>query len=177
MLNIVKQKRFMAIDPGVDLGWAFWPAGRKFPTDCGIIIPHVGLLELKNKFAYNKEITFFQKIHSTIHQLSLKIVELEPEIIACEWPQSFGSVGGRAASGSGSIIKLAYGVGQIALMADACRIKFAPIPVMQWKGNLSKINVMKRIIKRLPSSRIDYLEPGSHSWDAIGIGLFCKGLF
>lgn len=176
----------LAIDPGVHMGWAFWPESRKYPIECGIIKPHVNLLKMKLLLTSDKkllttsdgkEVDFFKKMHSTIHQLGNLVMRLEPGCVVCEWPQSFSSVGGRAASGAGSIIKLAFGIGQIALMADACRAKFIPVPVAQWKGQLSKNIVIKRIKKRLPETRIEYLEPSSHSWDAIGIGLYCKGLF
>lgn len=157
----------LAVDPGVNCGWAFWPEGVKYPIRCGVIEPHT-----------NKEVDFFAKIHSTTHQLAGIILRLKPKCVVCEWPQSFTSVGGRAAAGAGSIIKLAFGIGQLALAADACGgAKFIPVPVAQWKGNLPKRIVIKRIKKRLTPARLEYLEPESHSWDAIGIGLFCKGLF
>lgn len=156
----------VAIDPGVHLGWAFWPDNKRYPVRCGVVKPQHG-----------KSKDFFLNIHSTTHQLGEIILMLKPKFIVCEWPQSFTSVGGRAASGAGSIIKLAFGIGQLAMIADACEASFIPIPVAQWKGNLSKHIVIKRIKKTLTSARLNYLEPFSHSWDAIGIGLFCKGMF
>jgi len=167
----------LAIDPGVSLGFAFWPKGKKYPTQCGVVKPHTNLLKMKNMLTSDKEIDFFIKMHSTIHQLGGIVLRLKPEYVVCEWPQSFTSVGGRAATGAGSIIKLAFGIGQVALMAAACTAKFIPVPVAQWKGNLSKQIVIKRIKKRLTPARLEYLQPESHAWDAIGIGLFCKGLF
>lgn len=155
----------LAVDPGINLGWAFWPEGKKYPTQCGVIKPH-------KKFE-----DFSVSMHSTIHQFGKIVLRLKPKYVVCEWPQSFTSVGGRAAAGAGSIIKLAFGIGQVALVAIVCKAKFISVPVAQWKGNLSKQIVIKRIKKRLPESRIEYLEPESHAWDAIGIGLFCKGLF
>lgn len=176
-LHLSTEPTLLAIDPGVSLGWAFWPKGRKYPTQCGVIKPQVNLLKMKLLLTSDKDVDFFKKMHSTIHQLGNLVMRLEPKCVACEWPQSFTSVGGRAASGTGSIIKLAFGVGQIALMADACRAKFIPVSVPQWKGNLSKQIVIKRIEKRLTPARLEYLEPDSHAFDAIGIGLFYKGLF
>lgn len=155
----------VAIDPGVYAGWAFWPVNRKYPVRCGVVKPH-------KKFK-----DFFLNMHSTVHQLGEIILRLKPKYVVCEWPQSFTSVGGRAATGAGSIIKLAFGIGQLAMVADACAAKFIPVPVAQWKGQLSKRIVIKRIKKRLTPARIEYLEPESHAWDALGIGLFCKGLF
>lgn len=155
----------VAIDPGVNCGWAFWPENKKYPVECGVIKPH-------KKFE-----DFFLSMHSTIHQLGAIILRLKPKYMACEWPQSFTSVGGRAATGAGSIIKLAFGIGQLAMVADACAAKFIPVPVAQWKGQLSKGIVIKRIKKKLTVARLEYLQPESHIWDAIGIGLFCKGLF
>jgi len=168
----------LAIDPGVHMGWAFWPEGKRYPTKCGVIKPQVNLLKMKLLLTSDKkDVDFFKKMHSTIHQLGNLVMKLEPKVVVCEWPQSFTSAGGRAATGAGSIIKLAFGVGQVALMADACRAIFIPVKVAQWKGNLSKQIVIKRIKKRLTVARLEYLEPESHAFDAIGIGLFHKGLF
>jgi len=167
----------VSIDPGVHMGWAFWPEGKKYPTQCGVIEPHTNLQKMKKLLTSDKEIDFFDKMHSTIHQLGGIVLRLKPKCVVCEWPQSFTSVGGRAATGAGSIIKLAFGIGQVALMADACKAKFIPVPVAQWKGNLSKHIVIKRIKKRLTPARLEYLQPESHAWDSIGIGLYCKGLF
>lgn len=165
-IDLKINQSLIAIDPGIVLGFAFWPEKKKYPTQCGIIKPQHG-----------KSKNFFMNIHSTIHQLGKIVLTLKPEFVVCEWPQSFTSVGGRAAAGAGSIIKLAFGIGQIAMVTDACEAAFIPVPVAQWKGQLSKAIVIKRIKKKLPASRIEYLEPESHAWDAIGIGLFCKGLF
>lgn len=176
-LQLFTESTLLAIDPGVHMGFAFWPKGRKYPTQCGVIKPQVNLLKMKLLLVSGKDVDFFKKMHSTIHQLGSLVMKLKPECIVCEWPQSFSSVGGRAASGTGSIIKLAFGIGQVALIADVCRAKFIPVPVAQWKGQLSKKIVIKRIKKKLPASRLEYLEPDSHAWDAIGIGMFCKGLF
>lgn len=167
----------LAVDPGVNCGWAFWPEEKKYPVQCGVIKPHTNFQKMKNLLASDGEIDFFKKMHSTIHQLSKIVLELKPKYVVCEWPQSFTSVGGRAASGAGSIIKLAFGIGQVALLADACGAKFIPVPVAQWKGQLSKRIVIKRIKKTLTLARLDYLEPDSHAWDALGIGLFCKEMF
>lgn len=161
----ITELSLLAVDPGIALGWAYWPKNRKYPTRCGIIKPH------------NRSKDFFLDTHSTIHQLSNVILELKPGIIACEWPAHFSSAGGEVAAGSGSIVKLAFNVGQIALAADACECEFFPIAVNKWKGNLKKRIVEKRIRKILPESRLEYLEPESHTWDAIGIGLYVRGLF
>jgi|GEM_PF-5125716 len=156
----------LAIDPGLSLGWAYWSAGKKYPSKCGIIKPHKRFKD------------FFLETHSTIHQLGNNIVsKLKPKIIACEWPAFFDSAGGRAAAGSGSVVKLAFGCGQIALMADAFGCEFLPVAVNKWKGQLPKNIVIKRINKILPASRLEYLEPESHMYDAIGIGLHVRGLF
>lgn len=147
------------------MGYAFFPAGKKYPVDCGIIKPHKSTKD------------FFLDTHSTIHQLGKVISELKPKVTLVEWPTFFDSAGGRAAAGSGSIVKLAFGIGQIALMVDAYGGRFVPVNVNKWKGQMPKNLVIKRIKKRLTSSRLEYLLPESHAWDSIGIGLYYRGLF
>jgi len=158
-------KSLLAIDPGIVLGYAYWPKNRKYPTRCGIVKPH------------KRSKDFFRDTHSTIHQLGDIISKLKPDAIACEWPAHFSSAGGEVAAGSGSIVKLAFNVGQIALAADAYKCEFLPVGVNAWKGNLPKKIVKKRIQKILLKSRLEYLKPESHAYDAIGIGLYVRGIF
>ena len=161
---IIHRPPLLAIDPGVVLGWAFFPQDRKFPVAIGIIKPQV-----------KKE--FFLQMHSTVAQVVSVIAEHCPKFVAIEWPGFFDSAGGRAVAGGGSLVKLAFGVGKLAQVAEAFGATFEPIPVAKWKGQLSKRIVEHRIRRILPFSRIEKLQPKQHEWDAIGIGLYCRGLF
>ena len=159
------KESLIAIDPGVELGWAFWPEGKLHPSACGLVKPK------------RKQKDFFSSMQSTVDQLDDLLDGYEPAVLAIEWPAYFDSVGGRAAAGSGSIVKLAFGIGQIAQLAAAREIILDAVEVMKWKGQLPKEVVIKRINKIIPAYQMDFLTPTSHAYDAIGIGLYCRGLF
>jgi len=155
----------LAIDPGLQMGYAYFPEGKKYPTRAGLIKP-----EARGE-------DFFVQLHSTIAQFASLLMKFSPRDTAVEWPSYFGSLGGRAAAGSGSLVKLAFGIGKLAQISEAYGSNFVPVPVNKWKGQLSKKIVEKRIRKILPAARLKKLKPEKDVWDAIGIGLFMRGLF
>ncbi len=155
----------LCIDPGVIMGWAYFPDGKKYPKTCGVIKPKV------------RGDNFYLRVHSIIAQLANVIVDCSPTLIAIEWPSYFGSVGGIATAGHGDLVKLAFTVGKMAQIGEAYGAAFIPVPVVNWKGQLKKNVVIKRIKKTIPKAFLEKLDPDSHSWDAIGIGLFVRGLF
>ena len=95
----------LSVDPGLHLGWAYFPAGKKFPTHTGLIVP-----EMKGD-------NFFVQLHSTVIQYAQLLTKFSPGDVAIEWPAVYSSLGGRAAAGSGSIVKLAFEVGKLAQVA------------------------------------------------------------
>jgi len=60
---------------------------------------------------------------------------------------------------------------------DERGISFLPIPVNQWKGQLPKKIVIKRIQKIIPRRNLETLQPKDDCWDAIGLGLHVRGVF
>ena len=86
---------------------------------------------------------------------------------AIEFPAFFQSAGGATVAASGALVKLTMLVGIICGTVD-----FKPIlvEVRDWKGQLPKDVIIKRIKRILPNCKAK-----SHDWDAIGIGLHLKG--
>lgn len=155
----------LAIDPGLHLGYAFFPEGKQFPTKVGLVNP-----KIKGK-------DFFVNFRSTVAQYGKLLVKFPPGDIAIEWPLFYNSAGGAAAAGSGSVVKLAFEIGKLVQVAEAYGWHFIPVPVNEWKGQLPKKIVIKRIQKKLSVPRLRQLNPQKDAWDAIGIGLFMRGLF
>lgn len=155
----------LAVDPGVELGYAFFPAGKNYPYACGVIKPVV------------KGADFFVRLHNAVNQFAAVVKEYGPSVVAIEWPSYFGSVAGIASAGHGDLVKLAFTVGKLAMVSEVYGAAFIPVKIAAWKGQLKKPVVINRIRRIIPSNVLRSLKPKSHSWDAIGIGLFMRGLF
>jgi hypothetical protein len=83
----------------------------------------------------------------------------------------FGSAKGYAVAASGDLVKLSCLVGMIAGLCKAMGIIIYLVPVAKWKGQLTKEAVIYRIEKILGKCTYEKDE-----WDAVGIGLWAKGL-
>ena len=94
----------------------------------------------------------------------------------CEFPHYMTSAKGIAATNKGLINKLSYLCGIFACIALERGILQDAILVRDWKGQLPKEAVIKRI-KRIAPNTVRIIHPTSHDWDAIGIGLYAQGLF
>lgn len=94
-----------------------------------------------------------------------------------EWPSFQESNRGRAAARKGDLMKLALAASIGLNVAWACNGHGYAVPIQEWKGQLPKDVVAKRIHKRLGKSVCDQLEIKSHAEDAVGLGLYLKGFF
>lgn len=149
----------LAIDPGLaGTGWAYFK-GRKL-KQCGVITPPSSL-------------EWDQKIPYIVNALWDIATDYPDKSVVCEMPQHMQSAGGQLSARAGSVIKLAMLVGAI-------RMQFGEnvelVTPQRWKGQLKKRIVEKRIRSKLPKT-VARLRPRSHSWDAIGIGLWKLGRF
>lgn len=153
-------RRILAIDPGVDTGYALFEPGNKTPVDAGIW--------------YGKGEHWLEKFASICDQLDdylnsykeVKVVIEEPAVM-------FGSAKATASTSEGSTVKLSMVVGGLIHVAryyvDA---NIELIPVVTWKGNLSK-----RTVRERAEAITGALLCKSHAIDAVGLGLFYLGYF
>jgi hypothetical protein len=96
-------------------------------------------------------------------------------LVLCEWPKLYESEAGQAAAAKGDLVKLAFTVGRIAELAYRRGFAFAAVPVNDWKGTMDKDEVEHRIERVVGA---EWCAPfHSHVWDAVGIGLWYRGLF
>jgi hypothetical protein len=95
-------------------------------------------------------------------------------LVYFEEPVFFTDGGSTAVAASGSLVKLSMATGAMAQVAWGKGAEVKMAPVVQWKGQLPKKVVNKRICKLLKCSSRAYT---SHAWDAVGIGLWAKGFF
>lgn len=141
----------ISIDPGIGgTGWAVWTKDWKLIS--------FGVLESKGDE--------FDKLNYIIKMLKFYCKKYNVKEVYIEYPEVFN----QSIALSGALTKLAYGVGVIvgALLPRKVQL----IKVREWKGNLPKDVVMRRIQKILP-----FAKARTHAWDAIGIGLYRQGRF
>jgi len=93
----------------------------------------------------------------------------------CEMPEFFDDAGGHMAAKKGDLGKLTYFVGAVAGLCYTRGVVFHPIEPSKWKGQTSKEMVIRKIEQILPE--IHELNPKSHTYDAIGIGLWAQGYY
>lgn len=161
----------LAVDPGINaIGICWWATTLQImPTNSRDIA--VNKVEIGNIFS--------ERVRSVMITLEAIFRTYQFRRVVCEWPQTFsGSDKGEAASRSGIVAELAFSVGCIAQFADSKGAEFMLAPVSQWKGQMSKDLVSRRIVKKLGETCYNVLSKRiSHNWDACGIGLWSKGMF
>ena len=159
----------LAVDPGVEMGYAIFALETKTLVKCGAIIP-----------PGNKE--WGARTDEVMTQLYLQGVLWGGKMIEtcyCEWPAYFDTAGGRMAAVKDSLQKIVFIVGRVAEMCYQHSIDFGFVPVNDWKGQMSKDAVIWRLKnKKLQDFEIRLAEAaGTHAWDAVGIGCYVLGRF
>lgn len=112
------------------------------------------------------------------------------EIVYCEQMEYLPSARGQAAITD--VLGVAFACGVFGRIATELKAGFHPVPVTKWKGQLSKDQVARRILKKwgieaprnhlgrdedAPLSFLSDPRSPSHDWDAVGIGLYGMGFF
>lgn len=92
-----------------------------------------------------------------------------------EWPEVMGGAKGHAAAARGDVSRLAYCCGAIAALCDQLT-KIHLIPVTTWKGQLKKEIVTVRLMRLIGDKDKVGFKIETHAWDAIGVGLYVRGL-
>jgi len=153
------KENFLAIDPGSEgTGLALWLLGKGPYTTK--ILDYAGH-------------TWEEKCDYICMQLRYEIKQREwLRCIYCEQPQYMSTFKGHTSATSGSLYKLCTLFGRFWEISISLNKKFFPVEIPKWKGQLDKQKVKIRVDNILPGN--DYK---SHAIDAVGIGLYVKGLF
>lgn len=151
----------ISIDPGLSgTGWARWSNTQ---------LEAVGVIHDRAK-----DDTLAARCRGIASQILKHIHRFGDMHVFIEMPQHMASAKGIAAQ-SGSVYKLAFLVGYLA--ADVYPCEVIVVTPQEWKGQLPKDVVQRRIERILGRSKCRAVGIRSHAWDAVGIGLFALGKF
>lgn len=164
----------LTIDPGIgSTGWALWLDEERLKPDL------VGLCTQKGPaLDFPWHIRAHKQAEDLVNATACHSYGRRDFKIYCEMPIFFaGTSGGIAAAETNSLQKLCYQVGAIgqAIYRSCPGATFTPIAVCDWKGQLPKAVVIKRIEKILGIGNCKNFK--NDIWDSVGIGLSVKGVF
>lgn len=157
--------RFYSIDPGLaGTGWAEWDGGRA-PVRVGVIRANRSKAELAVRCE-----DIARQMVQIIHEGRYPPAKTDTHV-TLEMPQHMVNIKGIAAQ-AGSVYKLTFLVGYLAKAVYPCIVHV--VTPGEWKGQLPKDVVQRRIIKHLGMRTCVKLNIRSHAWDAVGIGLWAS---
>lgn len=154
-------KTTMTIDPGISgTGYALWSEK--------MILLDAGIFSSRNK-------GWLEKAEDIASQLKVYMVGKKVTQAHIELPSFFQSSGGETVARRGDLVKLTLMAGLIhgTFKVLGCRVKY--VSIANWKGQLPKNVVEKRVRKRVEEDTWNGLDIKSHAIDAVGIGLYVKG--
>ncbi len=165
---VFKQKVVMTVDSGTEYGYAIW----KYPFHNRLDLPiEVGIMKegLRGVDWHLRAYLAAMKIETELGKI-YRITRA-----GVEKPFYVDSSAGQAVA-KDSLIKLSQATGMIVsrLIDQGAEVEY--IPVIEWKGQMSKLMTIKRIEEAL-FTKFGKVNYNSHEWDAVGIGLFMKGFF
>ena len=158
---IVKVKKVLSLDPGVNIGFALWDAD-KFKR--GVLMHPLEYGHLYNK---EQEKTFYD-FKLLVSRSNIITAYIENAVLMKN------SEKGRVTADSGALVKLSQTIGRITQILIDQGVKVILVTVASWKGTLPKYVCERRIRRTLP--RINKNQT-NHAIDAIGIGLYKLGKF
>ena len=156
----------VSVDPGIEMGWAAWEDGNFKcsaggpPDYAGVLIPCV---------SWN----WRARVHWLRVEFRKLLKDLRCDSIHCEQPEFFDSTVGHTAARRGDLVKLILVTGILVGQVSSFKL----YPVREWKGQLPKSVVNRRIEEIVGHKDRAGINFKSHAWDAVGVGLYAQGLF
>ncbi len=181
----------LSIDPGQSIGYALW---HEVPDEDSPVLHTSGKIGSKANAMIKAQKLESPDLIWRAHSLSLLdqferlIFSLEERTydmtnidhVYIEQPLFIGGAVGRAVASKGDLVKLTLVAGAIWGVINCARpnAQVHWVPVEEWKGQLKKDTVIKRLKRVCGWEGIGYDNVKTdHEWDAIGIGLHAQGLF
>lgn len=155
--------RVITIDPGVrEAGLAVWKELR----------PHVAHIPLRAEVLKTKPtLDWGCAMFDLVEQVEHRLAKHRPNWVVMEWQEVWTtSAASMASASTGNLLKLTLATGMLVRLADARGAAIVLAKPGEWKGQLSKAAVIKRITRATGKTY------RSHAADAVGIGLAVSGV-
>jgi len=166
----------MSVDPGVrGTGIAIWEYQVQHPdAKSATEVALIDSFNLMPEGGSNSWLGISRQLFDDFEKIfsMYKIIRVDSE-----FPQFFGSAGGHSTAASGDLQKLTFIVGVFASQSWQNGALYYPWEVNDWKGQMPKEAVIKALQRRIDPAILTEINPQSHSWDAIGIGMHAHGKF
>jgi len=160
---------FITIDPGARKGGGTGVAVFNHPTMLDQCPNPLETYQLESKAP-----TWLEKVDEIANQLNEVVAQTThsaKNLFFIERPKFFDSFKGQTAATSDSLFKLIFVTGRLYGVIKSFNLDCVLLPVNDWKGQLSKKQVSTRILRICGKNWKGDVE------DAVGMGLYLKGLF
>jgi hypothetical protein len=164
--NSTSEER-VSVDPGLNgCGLAFWSE-----ADWLRLAAPVKVLNI-----YARKGTWAERADILGDRFKTELVARRVVAVYIEFPEFMPDTArGWTSTAKGDVYKLSFLIGVLFRVCSELSIpEVTLVRVRDWKGQLPKEVVERRIKRRVPA--VMRFKPMSHSWDAIGIGLWAKGV-
>lgn len=166
--------RRISLDTGMSgTGYAIWDEmpwpGATAPLATGNIYPG----------EKTKGLQWMDRAISTCNGVKSLVDRVHPTHVYSEYPEFFaGDAIGYATAAKGDLQKLAFFCGMVCSYCIDRGIVWQNVFAREWKGQLPKHVVETRIKRLYTDASGNYAGPviTAHAWDAVGIGLYAKGV-
>ena len=166
----------VCVDPGLEFGFAVFGKGENVPNRTGVYTPPRRVETWEGRLVHS--------CRATEQLMDAAGRELGKDCrVLVELPAYFASKGGTTVAKGGALVKLSITVGAVFYAATELGMQVDLIPVADWKGQLKKPVVVDRIwayycSKAAPPVALENMQKNikSHALDAVGIGLWARGL-
>jgi len=161
----------LAIDPGLQgTGLAFWYDQQCLAPDWVRVVRNHGV---KNKDWVVRAHRLVEEVLSTLSE------EVRVNSVACELMEMHGSARAQMMWKAGDFQRTLVFIGMLVgrLRHEMLTQEFKLVKPSEWKGQMPKSVAERRIRKKLGDKVCRRLKIQSHAWDAVGIGLWAKGVF
>lgn len=163
--------KLLSIDPGLNgTGCVLWLNGQ--PIAARVFHPLASQIKLDLSES-DELVKRARNLANEIRFWAQRVIQypLPRLTVVIEFPEHHESLKGRTARVTGSIDRLTFLIGVMAGVWTSWAQWDIRMPrVRDWKGQLPKDVVTKRMIKRYGVPLVVKLNVRSHAWDALGIG-------
>lgn len=157
------RKPMMAIDPGLQgTGYAIWHRDPRVPDEAGVLRGPRGP-------------DWMARVDHIAVNISELVRNYEVRHIICEQMEHFGTAQSSMSWKTGDLQRTVFLIGTIHGMTRL-RCRFELVTPREWKGQLPKSVTIARVRRALGRDTCRGLCIETHAWDAVGIGLWKKGV-